>query len=236
MKWNEISAPYSNEDHGGAIFLSRSSDTPSAAYTHHIYIHHNYFHDGSQGDFIYIGDGSRVDDVYIYNNIFNSGSSDAGTSGAIFPQTGSQNQYVYNNLFYKVAAPGASVSNACVYASAPNSSTQIRTTNNICYGLPNQTMYTKESGGSWTSTNELFYNPSGSATFGGTITRNNALLNLDPQLVVDGGSFSLQSSSPARAAGANLFSTMNTLPWGAFDYEGKPYPATGAWDLGPVQF
>jgi len=233
--WNEFSTPYSNDNHGGTIFLSRESAMPSGFNTNHIYIHDNYFHDGTQGDFIYIGDGSPVDYVYIYNNLFSGGSSAAGTTGAIFFQTGAGHVFVYNNTLYQVTSPGSSVGNACMYASSPNSSTQIQTTNNICYGLPNQTMYTMESGGgSWTSANDLFYNPSGAAAFSGSITRNNPVLNQDPKFVSNGSNFSLQSSSPARGAGANLTSTMGGNPAGTIDYMGLTYSASGAWDIGAI--
>jgi len=231
--WNEISTPFSNDAHGGSIFLSRESAMPSGANTNHIYVHDNYFHDGTQGDFIYIGDGSPVDYVYIYNNLFTGGSSTAGTTGAIFFQTGAQHVFVYNNTFYQVASPASS--NSCMYASSPNSSTQIQTTNNICYGLANQIMYTMESGGgSWTSTNDLFYNPSGSATWSGSITRSGPITNQDPQFVANGSNFSLQSSSPARNAGVNLSGTMGGNPAGTIDYMGLTYPTSGAWDLGAI--
>jgi len=231
--WNEISTPFSNDAHGGSIFLSRESAMPSGANTNHIYVHDNYFHDGTQGDFIYIGDGSPVDYVYIYNNLFTGGSSTAGTTGSVFFQTGAQHMFVYNNTFYQVASPASS--NSCMYASSPNSSTQIQTTNNICYGLANQIMYTMESGGgSWTSTNDLFYNPSGSATWSGSITRNNPITNQDPQFVVNGSNFSLQSSSPARNAGVNLSGTMGGNPAGTIDYMGLSYPSSGGWDIGAI--
>jgi len=232
--WNEISTPYSNDNHGGAIFLSRSSDTPSGAYTHHIYLHHNYFHDGTQGDFIYIGDGSQIDYVYIYNNIFNGGTSTAGYTGAPFFQTGSTNIFVYNNTIYQVA--GGSSTNSCIYSSAPTSAEHITTTNNICYGNPGYRMYIAESGiGSWLSTNDLFYNPSGAATFSGSITRTNPLTQ-NPLFVTNGSNFSLQGTSPARSAGVNLYTRLATLPGGNVDYAGLPYPSSGAWDVGAMQY
>ena len=238
--WNEISTPYSNENHGGAIFLSRSSDSPSGAYTHHIYIHHNYFHDGTQGDFIYIADGSQVDNTYIYNNIFNQGSYTAGYGSGVFFQTGTYHVSAYNNTFYQVASPGASATNACIYSSAPTSSEIVQTQNNICYGLPNEAMYIAEGGiGSWVSTNELFYNPSGSPTFSGSITRTSPVGGsggTNPQFVTNGSNFNLQSTSPARTAGLNLYSTLAGLPGGNVDYAGVPYPSSGAWDVGALQY
>jgi len=238
--WNEISTPYSNENHGGAIFLSRSSDTPSGAYTHHIYIHHNYFHDGTQGDFIYIADGSQVDYTYVYNNIFNQGSYTAGYGSGVFFQTGTYHVYLYNNTIYQVAAPGASATNACVYSSAPTSSELVQTQNNICYGLPNEAMYISESGvGSWASTNDLFYNPSGAPTFSGSISRTNPVggsAGTNPLFVANGSNFNLQSASPARTAGVNLYNTLGPLSGGSVDYAGQPYPISGAWDVGALQY
>lgn len=240
LGWNEISTPYSNENHGGAIFLSRSSNTPSGAYTHHIYIHHNYFHDGTQGDFIYIADGSQVDNTYIYNNIFNQGSYTAGFGSGIFLQTGTYHVSLYNNTIYQVAAPGASATNACIYSSAPTSSEIVQTQNNICYGLPNEAMYIAEGGiGSWVSTNDLFYNPSGAPTFSGSITRTNPIggsAGTNPSFVTNGSDFNLQSSSPARSAGVNLYNTLGTLPAGNMDYAGLLYPNSGAWDVGALQY
>ena len=110
---------------------------------------------------------------------------------------------------------------------SPNSSTQIQTTNNICYGLANQIMYTLESGGgSWTSTNDLFYSPFGSATWSGSITRSSPITNQDPQFVANGSNFSLQSSSPARNTGVNLSGTMGGNPAGTIDYMGLTYPTS----------
>lgn len=238
--WNEISTPYSNENHGGAIFLSRSSDTPATAWTHHIYIHHNYFHDGTQGDFIYIADGSQVDNTYIYNNIFNQGSYTAGYGSGVFFQTGTYHVSLYHNTFYQVASPGASATNACVYSSAPTSSELVQTQNNICYGLPNEAMYISEGGiGSWVSTNDLFYNPSGAPTFSGSITRTNPVggsAGTNPLFVTNGSNFNLQSTSRARGAGVNLYNTLGTLPAGNMDYAGQPYPNSGAWDVGALQY
>ena len=240
LGWNEISTPYSNENHGGAIFISRSSDTPAGAYTHHVYIHHNYFHDGTQGDFIYIADGSQIDYTYIYNNIFNQGSYTAGYGSGVFLQTGTYHVYLYNNTLYQVAAPGASVTNACIYSSAPTSSQLVQTQNNICYGLPNEAMYIAEPGiGSWVSTNELFYNPAGAPTFSGSITRTNPVggsAGANPLFVTNGSNFNLQATSPARSAGVNLSTTLSSLPAGNMDYAGRPYPSSGAWDVGAAQY
>jgi len=240
LGWNEISTPYSNENHGGAIFLSRSSDTPSGAYTHHIYIHHNYFHDGTQGDFIYVADGSQVDNTYIYDNIFNQGSYTAGYGSGIFLQTGTYHISLYNNTIYQVAAPGASATNACIYSSAPTSSEIVQTENNICYGLPNEAMYIAEGGiGSWVSTNDLFYNPSGAPSFSGSITRTSPVggsAGTNPLFVTNGSNFNLQSTSPARNAGINLYNTLSGLPSGNMDYAGLPYPNSGSWDVGALQY
>ncbi|HKR82542.1 MAG TPA: hypothetical protein VJS37_00130, partial [Terriglobales bacterium] len=51
-----------------------------------------------------------------------------------------------------------------------------------------------------------------------------------------GNDFHIQSTSPARGAGINLYSTLSALPGGKFDYEGKTYPSSGAWDIGPLQY
>src|SRR5207244_559012 len=141
--------------------------------------------------------------------------------------------YLYDNTIYQVAAPGQSATNACVYSSSPNSSELVQTQNNICYGLPNEAMYIAEGGiGSWISTNDLFYNPSGAPTFSGNITRTNpvgASTGTNPQFVTSGSNFNLQSSSPARGAGVNLYNTRSTLPAGNIDYSGQRYPSSGAW-------
>jgi hypothetical protein len=71
--WNEISSPVAGSDNrGGAIFISKSSD--SAYDTRYVYIHDNYFHDGNM-EFIYTGDNMTLYDIYIYDNIFTSGTA-----------------------------------------------------------------------------------------------------------------------------------------------------------------
>jgi len=65
--WNEFSNPYSNQNYGGTIFISKASDAGSK-FTRYIWIHDNYFHDGVM-EFIYTGDNTPLSDIYIYNNI-----------------------------------------------------------------------------------------------------------------------------------------------------------------------
>jgi hypothetical protein len=101
-------------------------------------------------------------------------------------------------------------------------------------------MYIAEGGiGSWVSTNDLFYNPSGAPTFSGSITRNNPIggsAGTNPLFVTNGSNLNLQSTSPARGAGVNLYNTLGTLPAGNMDYSGLRYPNSGAWDVGALQY
>jgi hypothetical protein len=233
--WNEFDSPFSNDHHGGVIFLSKGGNNPPASPndTKNIYIHGNYFHDGTQGDFIYTGDGYQyVDQIYIYDNIFQGGSM-GGDLGAVNINAGTRNIAVFNNTFYQAGSGG----NYDVWVGGSGDA-KVLTKNNIYYSLNNQQILKMESysGITRTSDHDLFFNPAGAVDYSAfsNIAITNQVSSQNPQFLVQGSDFHLQSSSPAAGAGVNLTSTVASWPSGVLDYLGIMRPGSGAWDIGAI--
>ena len=240
--WNEISNPYAVDVHGGSIFLSRSSDTPSSYYTHHVYIHDNYFHDGSESDFIYSDDGGRIDYVWIWNNILTGGLNGAGTESALFLTFGDlRHFYVYNNVFYSCASTDQ-YSNGVVAIINDMTKQDIRFANNIFVANANSAQgfiyldgYTS---GIQTisSSNDLYYSPTGVLlpSLGGG--RTNSITG-DPRFTnAAGRDFTLQTSSPAIGMGtSSLIGDANSdIPVATRDYNGVLRGS--AYDIGAYEY
>lgn len=206
--WNEFSNSYSSDFHGGVIFVSKGgTGVPHGGTndTNNIFIHHNYFHDGTQGEYIYMGDGyPYIDQVYIYNNIFGPST---GQAGGILMGGGLNNVYLYNNTFYGTVTSG----NPILYMAYPITA-QVYSSNNIYYGLTGQTLFFCDGVSQWkvTSNNDLFYNAGGTTLTpttnqygsGGMFTVTNAKVG-DPKFVTLGSDYHLQSGSPAINVGTS---------------------------------
>jgi hypothetical protein len=228
--WNEIDSPYTNDGRGGSIFISSNLDAANP--TKNIYIHDNYFHDGSQNDFIYIGDGySYETDVYIYNNIFKGGTN---TRPPLVMNAGAKDIYIYNNVAYQT---GSTTSMLMTFGN-PNSDAirHIYSKNNIFFGKSGQAFFANEyySGESFIhSEYDLFYDPDGSTSVpsGSGITVTNAITG-DPLFINPGNlDLHLQSGSPAIDTGASDVSSLVTA-----DYDGIPRPRGSAYDIGAYEF
>ena len=232
--WNEISNPYAVDNRGGSIFISRSSAAPEEYYTNHIYIHDNFFHDGSESDFIYSDDGGRIDYVWIWNNILTGGTS---TGTALFLTFGDlRHFYVYNNVFYSCSSVGvAAIING-------NQKQDIRFANNIFAATtsPDQVFIYLGSDTSGittiSSSNDLYYSPTGVApsTLGGGST--NSVVG-DPMFRnAAARDFTLQSSSPAIGAGTSslIMDADSDIPVGARDYNGVLRGS--AYDIGAYEY
>ena len=221
--WNEFSNPVASDTHGGAIFVSKSSETQVASYpTTSIFIHSNYFHDGNI-DFIYIGDGTAIGDVFVYNNIFKGGTS---TSGCMTLQLGTTNVYLYNNDFYQCGATGTELIWQTGYSHSYFK-------NNIWYAQPGQTFFTIETyqGATMSSDSDLFYDPDDSTAVpsgSGIIVTNSFAEN--PLFVATGSNFDLQDTSPARDRGTNTVSNIV-----AADIEGLSRPQGSGFDIGAIE-
>lgn len=222
--WNEFANPVASDLHGGVIFISKSSESQVAnAPTDYVYIHGNYFHDG-QMDFIYVGDGTNIGgNLFVYNNVFKGNNS---INGGLTMYNGTTRISWYNNTFYQMGP--------VTYAMAwQTGSTQSTWRNDIWYMGNGQQTYYIESPSTANFDHELFYN--GSAASGTGITNTNPI-TVNPQFVSPGTDFHLQSGSGARGAGTNLYSTMSSLPFGNYDYDGLTRPSSGAWDVGAMQY
>jgi hypothetical protein len=222
--WNEFSKPYSNEDYGGAIFISRTSDSDDYQ-TRCIYIHDSYFHDGNQ-DFIYIGDNVDIGDIFIYNNLFKGGVSG---NGAISFAGGTNKVYLHNNIFYQTGT-FAGVMMAGFNTGGPLD-IRVYSINNIWYNSPGADfLYWDEAGKGavFYSYHDLFFMPGGNVVLpsGTGISVDNWFIG-DPQFVATGSDFHLQPSSPAIDAGSSLADAIVKT-----DYDGNARPAGSAYDMG----
>ncbi len=237
--WNEFNNPYASDGHGGDIFVSHGSDTSYTTNpTDQIYIHHNYWHDGNT-EFFYSGDNTPLGgSVYLYGNVMARGGQNG--FGGINVYCGSQHVYIYNNTFYQTSADTSRMMWEESYPACGAVPTT-HLSNNIWHGMSGQTFLSMSNWGSPTAAfdHELFYDPGGTTTppaSGNGVSITNTTLG-NPLFVNSGSSdFHLQSTSPGRGSGANLTSSMTSLPWGLYDYDGKAYPASGAWDAGPLQY
>lgn len=227
--WNEFSRPVSAEGYGGCVFLSKSSDSGSIGDTLNVYIHDSYWHGGNCGDWIYVGDGTRVvGEVYIYNNLFVGGT--VTNHGSIFWAGGAGNGYIYNNTFYLVAPgmPTIFYSNSGFGAGGT-----VQCKNNIYYNAAGQAFFGTESGNSHVvqSDHDHFYQS-------GTTTIPSGIANLtvtsatsgNPLFATAGSDFHLQSSSPCKDAGVSVISVVTT------DYEGITRPQNSVFDKGAYEF
>ncbi len=226
--YNEFYNPVIDRQ-GGVIFLSRASDQ-SASYIHdYTYIYGNYFHDGNV-DWFYVGDSVTLgNNLYYYNNIFGPNTQSASGLTTYF---GSYNQYFYNNTFYQDGGVGAG--NLDVeYTARPTSRNNIYSsrTGQSPFDLSNIGSY----GGSLNSQYDLFHNNT-IPTSGGTLTISNARSGNPLFINAAAGNYAIQSGSAAIGQGTNLYSAMSVLPMGAYDYEGKPRPSSGTWDIGAIQY
>lgn len=226
IAYNEFSNPRIDRQ-GGVIFLSRASDQ-AAQYVHdNTYIWGNYFH-GGNADWFYVGDSVTLGNrLFYYNNVF--GPNTEVTSG-LTCYYGSHTQYFYNNTFFQNGS--VSAANLDVeYTAAPISR------NNIFSSRTGQSPFdlSNRSTGTLNSQYDLFHNNTVPSSGGGlTIsnTRSGDPLFVNPA----GGDFNIRTGSPAIGTGTNLYSVMSGLPMGVYDYEGRPRPSIGNWDIGAFQF
>lgn len=223
--WNEFANAQSGSDNrGGVVWARTDSGVASQFHTNHLYYNDNYFHGGNQ-DFVELGDGPALSDIWIYNNVFTGGPSVNSTISIEWTLT---NANLFNNSFYN--AGNASVAIVDVVGS-PTS--QLASANNIFYGLAGQPFFDVESGSTMTSTDDLFF-----TTGGGTVVPSETGLTVTGAVVGDplyvapaSGNFALQSGSPAINAGTSSVSSIVTE-----DYDGVPRPQNGAYDIGAFEY
>jgi hypothetical protein len=223
--FNEFANAYSSDTHGGVIFLSRDGGQPSQYIHDYTYVYNNLFYGGND-DYLYSGDSVPLGNhIYWYNNIHGTNTS---TEGGLTVYFGTNNMEFYNNVFYQMNRANLVNVN---YTARPIFK------NNIWWPVTGGTSL--DMGGITTGRatldHELWFNGTPPANSTSVAITNTTQGN--PQFVNAGSNdFHLQTSSAARGVGVNLYSTMSQLPWGAYDYDGKPYPASGAWDVGAIQF
>jgi hypothetical protein len=238
--WNEFNNPVASDTHGGAIFLSTHADAP--AYTQNIYIHDNYFHDGTQSDFIYSDDSQRVDYVWIWNNIFTGGQKGAGTESALFLTFGDlRHFYIYNNTFYSCASTDGT-SNGVVAVVNDTKKQDIRFANNIFVANANSTqgfiyLDSSTSGISTISSrNDLYYSPTGVSppNLGGG--RTNSVIDNPMFTNAAARDFTLQSSSPAIGKGTSSLTgdADSDIPVATRDYNGVSRGSV--YDIGACEY
>jgi hypothetical protein len=220
--WNEFANAVASDAHGGVIFVSRDSGVGSYV-TNNVQIHDNYFHDGNE-DFIYIGDNVPIGDVTIANNIFKGGTS---VNGAITFQNGTNNAYVYNNVFYQTGDP----SQPMVWGTA---AANLHFKNNIWYSQSAQPFFSLETyqGATASFDHDLFYNPGTTTTppSASGITETSPRTGNPLFVNATGGDFHVQAGSPAINGGTSAVSGSVTRA-----YDGTPRPQGGAYDIGAFE-
>jgi len=220
--WNEITNAVSSDNHGGAIFISRSSDAGSYT-TQYIYIHGNYLHDGNM-EFIYTGDNTDIGEIYIYNNIFRHGTC---TNAGIYLAWDTLTVYLFNNLFYQIG--DASAPMVGVVARKPTTATF---KNNIFYSRPGQEFINVESGGATAnSDHDLFYNPGGTTTPPSGVAVTSPIVGNPLFRGPTNYNFHLQTNSPAINVGTAVVS-----PYVAKDFDGLSRPQGSLYDIGPYEY
>ncbi|HRY63198.1 MAG TPA: choice-of-anchor Q domain-containing protein, partial [Patescibacteria group bacterium] len=220
--WNEFINAVSSDTHGGVIFISKSGDTQIANYaTDYVYIHDNYFHDGSM-DFIYFGDNINLGgNMYVYNNTFKGNTS---SNGGITIHNGSSDVYFYNNTFYQMGPTDGPMA-----WQTGNSRSYWK--NNIWYTSNGQMPFYLETykGATANFDHDLFFN--GSAPSGSGITVTNTVSG-DPKFVSAAtADFHLQSDSPAIDAGTSAVNSIVSA-----DYENIARPQGNGFDLGAHEY
>ena len=248
--FNEFRNNNSSSSNGGQIFLSRSTwnnggpAMTNADYTDNVFVYNNYVSGGSQ-QILYAGDTTALNPnaggghYYFYNNIVNGGStifsSITGYCGGAYLINAP------NNVFYQSVGSTAVSMIWTGYCSTGTPS--INVTNSIMVSpTPTMKYQLAESATTQSFVSDLynsgvFYNSNVSPipTTGGGYTFTGGVIG-NPLFTSAGSDFTLQSASPARGVGTNLYSTMASWPFGAYDYEGKPRPSSGAWDIGAIQY
>jgi hypothetical protein len=214
-----------------------SSPSPASYPTDNTWIHHNYFHDGNT-NFFYVGDNATINgSVYLYGNIFKGGPPAGTANGPLITYCGGNNVYFYNNTIYSPTADNAIWTSSYSGCSGGPSLLKGHYVNNLWDATVNGQIWIYEDTVTSTFDHELYWEPDGNPSLpsasGVTVTNPT---KANPQLVNPGTDYHLQSNSGAHGIGTNLASSMTSLPWGLYDYDGVAYPASGAWDVGALQY
>ncbi len=257
VQFNEVYASHSPTWDGGAYDIDY--------FTHNNTYQYNYGHDNDAYCMaIFGGDSSdaTTNNIFRYNvcsNDARDGTYDEKRQGGIYVTIWSRgsihDSYIYNNTIYW--NPGGAYSaiklfniwhgkeilntniyNNIIYSASPNLINVDNTNTHLDYNL-----YWYSGAGSpnfiWNGTTytsfSAFKTGSGQETHG---LYTNPLLN-DPTYHANGfptTSFTLQSSSPAINAGANLVALGLQTSMGTRDFFGNTIPQGGAYDIGANEF
>uniref|UniRef100_A0A6M3ILD7 Uncharacterized protein n=1 Tax=viral metagenome TaxID=1070528 RepID=A0A6M3ILD7_9ZZZZ len=212
--WNPNRGATCGHTDGSAAFNARPNS--GLASFNYWYIHNNYMHDSSYGQFFYAECDNTVDNIYIYNNLLtNSNQNGAGTSrGMIFNDAGSAHvnqadMYVFNNTIYEC---GAELAVVWSFRDAP-----IHMKNNIIVESTGYKYYASNANNSqvWIDSDyDLMYGAGDEPT--GAYYQITNTVSADPLFVsAVGEDFTLQAESPAIDAGADttaLFTAVSADP------------------------
>jgi hypothetical protein len=221
--WNEFNRwtadlnPITKPSRGGCIEIQ----TESTAYkkgklTNNVYIHDNYFHDGDSQALYAFSTRTLVS----YNNIF---SNITCTAGGILLGDIDNTSAFYNNTFYLIAPPNRPMIQ--ILNGPPYSSVQSK--NNIYYAYPGQRFLNVESGNTFNSSHDLYFNSSVPSGYG--IFIKNPVVN-DPNFLSAGADFHLNLHSPAKDSGTADLGSVVTR-----DYDGIPRPQGSFFDIGAYE-
>ena len=220
-----------------------TTDVAGTATNSGIHFHHNFV-DGLWGDCItsfvfYEGSGDRNHDNYVYTNLF-AGSATVVSIGRVAVDGDGANYVLSNTMLCQgptdVGYGPTGVSTSITFKNniAHNCTTETSTTVGITITEWDYNIYDGCASACWhRSTPNVWENTlAGWQTY--CACDSHSLYDASSSYIAVNSDGTLQASSPARGAGNNLTSlgiaALNT------DYRGMGRPASGAWDMGAIQY
>ena len=243
--WNNTDYTFHHD--GVHIWETQNNDTLSNCYIYNNYWYGDFGHGTAMTYLENYGTGTSGA-CYVFNNLYGPTAATGGNGfGGVWTETdavGHPTMYVYNNTF---VGAGLTTFNASWLELANISETlENNIVSNVGIGLytqssaanpvaSNYNLWNASSNGSMFQINGSSYSLSAWHTASGLDGNSSGsapLLNSD---------FSLQSGSPARGLGTNLYSICNGqanpgLGALCLDRNGVARPASGAWDAGAFQY
>jgi hypothetical protein len=231
--WNETAT--NQFHHNGFYGWAESGGQLTNAYVYANEFGPNYGGSYSTSGVFFSG---NVSNLYLYNNLFLAGVSDAPATGmlALNPNHGYTGHYIYNNTFI-----GAGAGNAITAGEGTGTYT---IKNNIASGVATAVLFNYSADSTLVADNNLWYDLKVGENFSKSTTSSSSFktfaewqalgydangLNVDPSL--DGAYKPDAADDPVVGTGVNLYSVFTT------DKDGYPRPESPTvWDMGAYKY